>query len=104
MTSDFGARTTSLGAVSALSLKRRNAIVTGGASGLGLATSRALASAGASVTLAVRNQGHDRSACVVLTKPGGCQGGQSRSMGALIAVSARLNARLNPLEQPDRSP
>ena len=93
MTSDFGARTTSLGAVSALSLKRRNAIVTGGACG-----------AGASVTLAVRNQGHDRSACVVLTKPGGCQGGQSRSMGALIAVSARLNARLNPLEQPDRSP
>ena len=36
--------------------------------------------------------------------PGGCQGGQSRSMGTLIAVLARLNARLNPLEQPDRSP
>lgn len=93
ITSDFGAHPPALGAVSGLSLKGRNAIVAGGACG-----------AGASVTLAVRNQGHDRSACVVLTKPGGCQGGQSRSMGALIAVSARLNARLNPLEQPDRSP
>ncbi len=58
--SAFGARTTALEAVNGLSLSGRNAIVTGGASGLGLETSRALASAGANVTLAVRNldQGH----------------------------------------------
>ena len=55
ITSRFGARTTALEVVQGLSLKGRNAIVTGGASGLGLETSRALASAGASLTLAVRN-------------------------------------------------
>ena len=53
--SNFNARTTALEAVAGLSLAGRNAIVTGGASGLGLETSRALASAGANVTLAVRN-------------------------------------------------
>ena len=55
ITSNFGARTTAPEAVAGLSLTGRNAIVTGGASGLGLETSRALASAGANVTLAVRN-------------------------------------------------
>ncbi len=53
--SRFGARTTALEAVAGISLNGRNAIVTGGASGLGLETSRALALAGAHVTLAVRN-------------------------------------------------
>ena len=49
------AHTTALQAVEGISLHGRNAIVTGGASGLGLETSRALVSAGAHVTLAVRN-------------------------------------------------
>ena len=53
--SNFGARTTALEAVQGLSLAGLNAIVTGGASGLGLETSRALAAAGAHVSLAVRN-------------------------------------------------
>ncbi len=55
ITSAYGARTTALEAASGLSLKGRNAMVTGGASGLGLETACALASAGANVTLAVRN-------------------------------------------------
>jgi NAD(P)-dependent dehydrogenase (short-subunit alcohol dehydrogenase family) len=60
ISSSFGARTTALEAVKGISLTGRNAIVTGGASGLGLETSRALASTGAHVSLAVRNleQGH----------------------------------------------
>lgn len=60
ITSLFGARTTALQAVEHLSLSGRSAIVTGGASGLGLETSRALLCVGAAVTLAVRNvaQGH----------------------------------------------
>ena len=64
--SNFGARTTALEAASGLSLKGRHAIVTGGASGLGLETSRALASAGANVTLAVRNldQGNAAAAAI----------------------------------------
>ena len=64
--SRFGARTTALEAVAGLSLTGLNAIVTGGASGLGLETSRALASAGANVTLAVRNldQGNATAAAI----------------------------------------
>jgi NAD(P)-dependent dehydrogenase (short-subunit alcohol dehydrogenase family) len=60
ITSPFNARSTALEVVKGISLTGKNAIVTGGASGLGLETSRALASAGANVTLAVRNleQGH----------------------------------------------
>ena len=55
ITSAFGARSTALDVVAGLSLAGKNAIVTGGASGLGFETSKALASAGANVTLAVRN-------------------------------------------------
>ncbi len=55
ITSRFGARTSALEAVQGLSLKGFHGVVTGGASGLGLETSRALASTGAHVTLAVRN-------------------------------------------------
>ncbi len=53
--SQFGDRSTALEVAAVVSLHGHNAIVTGGAAGLGLETSRALASAGASVTLAVRN-------------------------------------------------
>jgi NAD(P)-dependent dehydrogenase (short-subunit alcohol dehydrogenase family) len=55
ITSPFNARSTALEVVKGISLIGKNAIVTGGASGLGLETSRALVSAGAHVTLAVRN-------------------------------------------------
>jgi NAD(P)-dependent dehydrogenase (short-subunit alcohol dehydrogenase family) len=55
LVSAYGARSNAVDVVAGLSLHNRRAIVTGGASGLGLETSRALASAGAHVTLAVRN-------------------------------------------------
>ena len=51
----FGARSTALEVVAGISLRGKNAVVTGGAAGLGLETSRALAAAGASLSLAVRN-------------------------------------------------
>ena len=51
----FGARSSALEVVQGLRLPGRQAIVTGGAGGLGLETSRALAATGARVTLAVRN-------------------------------------------------
>jgi NAD(P)-dependent dehydrogenase (short-subunit alcohol dehydrogenase family) len=66
ITSEFGARTTALEAVKGLTLAGRTAIVTGGASGLGLETSRALASAGAALTLAVRNLAQGQAAADVL--------------------------------------
>lgn len=62
VTSPFGARTTALQVVSGISLTGRTVIVTGGAAGLGLETSRALASTGADLTLAVRNLEQGQSA------------------------------------------
>ena len=68
ITSPFNARTTALEVVKGLSLAGKNAIVTGGASGLGLETSRALASAGANVTLAVRNLEQGKAAVAELQR------------------------------------
>ena len=51
----FGAETTADDVIAGIDLTGQRAIVTGGSSGLGLETARALASAGAEVTLAVRD-------------------------------------------------
>ena len=56
ITSKFNARSTALEVVAGLDLHGQRAIVTGGAGGLGLETARALAHAGADVTLAVRDR------------------------------------------------
>jgi NAD(P)-dependent dehydrogenase (short-subunit alcohol dehydrogenase family) len=50
----FGATTTALEVVEGVDLSGRRAVVTGGASGIGVETVRALASAGAAVTIAAR--------------------------------------------------
>jgi NAD(P)-dependent dehydrogenase (short-subunit alcohol dehydrogenase family) len=55
ITTPFGAQSTAADTIAGVDLGGRRAIVTGGASGLGVETARALASAGAEVTLAVRN-------------------------------------------------
>jgi len=51
----FGFNTTAAEAIAGIDLSGKRAIVTGGSSGIGVETARALASAGAEVTLAVRN-------------------------------------------------
>lgn len=51
----FGYRSTALEVIDGIDLRGRNAIVTGGYSGIGLETARALAVAGASVTIACRD-------------------------------------------------
>lgn len=53
--SEFDASTTAQQAIHGVRLDGRRAVVTGGASGLGISTARALALAGADVTLAVRD-------------------------------------------------
>jgi NAD(P)-dependent dehydrogenase (short-subunit alcohol dehydrogenase family) len=59
----FGAGSTAAEVVAGIDLTGRRAIVTGGASGIGVETARALADAGAEVTLAVRNlEAGDRTA------------------------------------------
>jgi NAD(P)-dependent dehydrogenase (short-subunit alcohol dehydrogenase family) len=55
ITSPFGAFTTAREAAAGHDLTGKSAVVTGGATGIGIETARALAEAGAAVTLAVRN-------------------------------------------------
>ncbi|MEH3053703.1 MAG: SDR family NAD(P)-dependent oxidoreductase [Patulibacter minatonensis] len=55
ITNDFDDTTTALEVIAGIDLAGRRAIVTGGASGIGVETARALAHAGAQVTLAVRD-------------------------------------------------
>jgi NAD(P)-dependent dehydrogenase (short-subunit alcohol dehydrogenase family) len=54
-TTTFGPATTAAEIVANVDLHGRRAVVTGGSSGIGVETARALASTGAEVTLAVRN-------------------------------------------------
>ena len=58
--SGFGPRTTAAEAVAGIDLHGRTAVVTGGYSGLGLETARALASAGAKVMVPARRPEHAR--------------------------------------------
>jgi NAD(P)-dependent dehydrogenase (short-subunit alcohol dehydrogenase family) len=55
ITTPFGAQSTAAEVIAGIDLTGRRAIVTGGSSGIGIETARALASAGADVTLAVRD-------------------------------------------------
>jgi NAD(P)-dependent dehydrogenase (short-subunit alcohol dehydrogenase family) len=55
ITTPFGFATTAAEVLDGVDLHGRRALVTGGASGIGVATARALAAAGADVTIAVRD-------------------------------------------------
>ncbi len=55
LTTPFGATTTAMEVIEGINLRGKRAIVTGGSSGIGVETARALAQAGAEVILAVRN-------------------------------------------------
>lgn len=54
--SKFGHDSTAMEVIAGIDLRGKNVIVTGASSGLGVETSRALAAAGANLTLPVRNQ------------------------------------------------
>ena len=57
LTTPFGFHSTAMEVIDGIDLTGKQVVVTGGAAGIGLETARALAQAGASVTLAVRRPG-----------------------------------------------
>src|SRR5260370_16966545 len=69
ITTPFGAQSTAAEVIAGIDLTGKRAIVTGGASGIGIETARALASAGAEGTLAVRDAdaGHRTAADITAT-------------------------------------
>ena len=67
----FGAESTAAAVIAGIDLTGRRAVVTGGASGIGVETARALAGAGAEVTIAVRNvEAGDRTAADITATTG----------------------------------
>lgn len=67
----FGFESTATDVVEGIDLRQKRAIVTGGASGIGIETARALARAGAEVTLAVRDlAAGDRAAADIIRTTG----------------------------------
>lgn len=69
ITTPFGAESTAADVIAGIDLTGKRAIITGGASGIGIETARALAGAGADVTLAVRDAdaGHRTAADITAT-------------------------------------
>ena len=71
ITTAFGAETTAAEVVAGIDLSGRRVVVTGGASGIGLETARALAGRRAEVTLAVRDLEAGEAAAAALGNGGG---------------------------------
>jgi len=69
ITTPFGAESTAADVIAGIDLTGKRAIITGGASGIGIETARALAAADADVTLAVRDAdaGHRTAADITAT-------------------------------------
>jgi NAD(P)-dependent dehydrogenase (short-subunit alcohol dehydrogenase family) len=86
ITTRFGAQSTAAEVIAGIDLTGRRAIVTGGASGIGVETARALAGANAEVTLAVRN----------------LEAGE-RTAADIMATVGNMRVMVAPLDLADRS-
>jgi NAD(P)-dependent dehydrogenase (short-subunit alcohol dehydrogenase family) len=73
VTTPFGATSTAAEVIAGIDLTGKQAIVTGASSGIGVETARALASAGATVTLAVRDLAAGRRTAADITATTGSQ-------------------------------
>jgi len=96
-TSNYGPTTTAAEVVADVDLHGRRAIVTGASSGIGTETARALASAGADVTLAVRNvQAGNEVANGIAEKlsPGWRSGARRQAGSGRPCVGGRFRAQL----------
>jgi NAD(P)-dependent dehydrogenase (short-subunit alcohol dehydrogenase family) len=86
ITTPFGSDSTAAEVVAGVDLAGRRAVVTGASSGIGIETARALASAGAEVTLAVRGTAAGRAVAADIT-----------------ASTGNENVTVTPLELADRA-
>ncbi len=100
VTTAFGFESTAADVISGVDLAGKSAIVTGASSGIGVETARALAAAGASVTLAVRNTSHgDRVAAEIRDSTGnGNIDVGVIDLGDLSSVAAFVRAGTGPLD------
>jgi NAD(P)-dependent dehydrogenase (short-subunit alcohol dehydrogenase family) len=89
ITTPFDATSTAADVVAGLDLSGRHALVTGGAAGIGLETARALAGAGAAVTLAVRDTGAGRAAARDIVESTGNEAVQVRELDLADLRSVR---------------
>jgi NAD(P)-dependent dehydrogenase (short-subunit alcohol dehydrogenase family) len=90
-TTPFSATSTAADVVQGVDLVGKRAIVTGGASGIGIETARALASAGASVTLAARRVEAAQSVAAV-AKPASAASPRTRSTTATPSASGTFRS------------
>jgi NAD(P)-dependent dehydrogenase (short-subunit alcohol dehydrogenase family) len=100
--SKFGARSTALEVIAGHGLHGRDAIVTGGASGIGVETVQALAMAGARVVIAARDQAKAESVAAILRQDTGNGAIESElldlaSLASVRAFVERTLAKVRPL-------
>lgn len=96
----FDATSTAADVIAGIDLSGRSALVTGGASGIGLETARALARAGARVTLAVRNTeaGHAAARDITASTEGGAVDVAMLDLADLGSVAALVEQWEGPLD------
>jgi NAD(P)-dependent dehydrogenase (short-subunit alcohol dehydrogenase family) len=92
ITTPFGFAATADDVLRGVNLHGQRAIVTGGASGIGIDTARALAAAGAEVTIAVRNLEAGNKVAADLNTAGGHQRVQARMLDLADQASVRAFA------------
>jgi NAD(P)-dependent dehydrogenase (short-subunit alcohol dehydrogenase family) len=100
ITTPFGFDSTAAEVIEGVDLSGRRAIVTGGSSGIGVETARALAGAGAEVTLAVRDtRAGERTAAEITASTGGAAVSVSRlDLSDQASVSAFAERWQRPLD------
>ena len=96
----FGAESTAADVIAGVDLTSKRSIVTGAASGIGLETARALASAGADVTLAVRDTDAGRRVAADIVASTGNQGVHVArlDLADLASVASFVAAWVGPLD------
>src|ERR1700730_7679754 len=89
ITTNFGSSSTAAEVIEGIDLSGKHAIVTGGASGIGLETAKALSAASASVTLAVRRPAAARAAAEDIRVSTGNDAVEIRSLDVADLASVR---------------